>query len=307
MRRLLCIISVCIMILSFFSGCSGSEKFGLGENDEACPVSSIALSEADAQQISDKAPIYLYFANEDNTKLKLEVRYIPMSEAKKSVNHLAEIIVNELIKGPKVAGMKATIPKEAKLKSKIKIDGDVATVDFSKDFRDKHPGGKAEERMTIFSVVNSLTELKEINKVKFKIEGKSSSEFKGNYKFSSAFPRTTSLISTKTEPAGLGSSNKDTAETKDKSEGKDDKTTDSDKDKKDDAADSKKGDKKSEAKETDADVMESEEAAVEIIEDEETAADITQDEEAATDVTEGEEWQETFGEEFEEVYIEYLD
>jgi len=32
--------------------------------------------------------------------------------------------------------------------------------------------------MTIYSVVNSLTELKEINKVKFLIEGKSSPDFK---------------------------------------------------------------------------------------------------------------------------------
>jgi len=72
-----------------------------------------------------------------------------------------------LIKGPKVAGLKPTIPEGTKLRSAIKIEGDVAIVDFTKEFRDNHPGGKAEERMTIYSVVNSLTELKEINKVKF--------------------------------------------------------------------------------------------------------------------------------------------
>ncbi|TYQ15300.1 UNVERIFIED_CONTAM: sporulation and spore germination protein [Acetivibrio alkalicellulosi] len=193
MRKLLCIFLVCIMIITFMSGCS-SDKQSLVE-DEVFPASSILLSEAEASKISDKVPIHLYFANEDYTKLKLEIRYIPISEAKKSVNHLAEIIVNELIKGPKVSGLKPTIPVEAKLHEDIKIDGDVAIVDFNSEFRDKHPGGKAQEKMTIYSIVNSLTELKEINKVKFLIDGESAKEFKGNFRFNSAFPRTMSLIS----------------------------------------------------------------------------------------------------------------
>ncbi|MFZ5988685.1 MAG: GerMN domain-containing protein [Bacillota bacterium] len=284
MRRLLCIISVCILIISFFAGCSAAQKFGLGENDEACPVSSIALSEADAQKLSDKTPIHLYFANEDNTKLRLEIRYIPMSEANKSVNHLAEIIVNELIKGPKVAGLKPTVPAEAKLKSKVKIDGDVATVDFSKEFRDKHPGGRAEETMTIYSIVNSLTEIKEINNVKFLIDGKAIPEFKGNFRFNKAFPRSTSLISKKTEPAGTGNTggSKDTG------------NTNNNKDKKDDVkSDPKKGDAKSEAGLTEED--EGKDAAAEIMDDQEI------------EETFDEEMEETFNEEFEETYIEFLE
>jgi len=74
------------------AGCSDNDRFGLGDNEEASVASSIVLSEADARQIADKSPIRLYFANEDNSKLKLEIRYIPVSETTKSVNHLAEII-----------------------------------------------------------------------------------------------------------------------------------------------------------------------------------------------------------------------
>lgn len=198
MRRYLCIVSVCIIILSLLSAYS-SDKYGM-EYEEITAASSIALNEADAEKLSDKVPILLYFANEDYSKLKLEIRYIPMSEAKKSVNHLAEIIVTEVIKGPKVSGMQATVPVETKLHSKIKIDGEVATLDLSKEFKDNHPGGKPQETMAIYSIVNSLTELKEINKVKFLIEGKSSPEFKGNFKFDKIFPRSAPLISKKTDP-----------------------------------------------------------------------------------------------------------
>jgi hypothetical protein len=260
------------MILSICVGCSNSEKYGLGE-DDSCPASSIALTEEEAAQITDKMPIRLYFANEDNSKLKLEIRYIPSSEANKSVNHLAQIIVNELINGPKVAGMKATIPEGTKLKSEIKIDGDVATVNFTKEFKDNHLGGKAEERMTIYSVVNSLTELKEISKVKFLIEDKSTAEFKGNFKFDAGFPRCAELISSKTEPVGMGGGNNNTSDVKEEGS-----------DKKDDT----KGDKKGEAQESDAGVVNEEDVFGEA-------------------PNEDEEWQESFDEEYEETYIEYLE
>jgi hypothetical protein len=186
------------MIIAMFSGCGLLQKLGLQEknNDELHPVSSIVMNEDEAKKLTDMVPIHLYFANEDNTKLKLEIRYIKMSEAKKSVNNLATIIVKELISGPEnKSGLKATIPAGTKPGARIKIDAATATVDFSKEFVEKHPGGKIAEQLTIYSVVNSLTELKEIQKVKFTIAGKVNKEYKGNYEFDVPFPRAAALIS----------------------------------------------------------------------------------------------------------------
>jgi len=210
----------------------------MGDNDEISPVSSIALSEAEARQIADKSPISLYFANEEGTKLKLEIRYVPMDELKKTVNEIAALIVKELINGPsKGSNLKPTIPAETKLRS-VKVSGDVATVDLSKEFKEKHPGGKAAEQLTIYSIVNSLTELKEISQVKFKIDGKTSKEFKGNFKFDNAFPRSTSLISKETtnlaKPNNVEEDKKDKGEEgKDNKEDKDNKENKNNKDNKD--------------------------------------------------------------------------
>jgi spore germination protein GerM len=49
--------------------------------------------------------------------------------------------------------------------------------------------------MTIYSIVNSLTELDGIEKVKFLIDGKTEKEYMGNFKFDALFPRSTQLIS----------------------------------------------------------------------------------------------------------------
>ncbi len=186
-----------------FSGCAVLQKLGLQKNDsdELYPASSIVMNEDEAKKLTDKVPIHLYFASEDSSKLKMEVRYIPVAEAKKSVNNLASVIVKELIKGPAAdTALKATIPATAQLRAPVNINAGVATVDFTKDFVDKHPGGKSAEQLTIYSIVNSLTELKEVQKVKFLINGKAAKDFKGNFQFDQPFPRSANLISKATEP-----------------------------------------------------------------------------------------------------------
>jgi germination protein M len=198
MNRLICIITLCLVLVTILSACGILEKLGLKdtENDELRPVSSIVMNEDEAEQLADKAPVRLYFANDDNTKLLMEIRYIPMSEVKKSVNNLASVIVEELIKGPlQNTRLKATIPEDTKLCSPVSIDAGIATVDLTKHFIDNHPGGKEAEQITIYSIVNSLTELKEIQKVRFTIDGKESTEFKGHFQFDAPFPRSASLIS----------------------------------------------------------------------------------------------------------------
>lgn len=234
MRKFICIVIVCVLIMSLFSGCSLLQKLGLkkADNDELRPVSSIVMGEEEAKKLSDKIPIRLYFDNGESTKLSLEIRYIPLSEAEKSTNSLASLIIKELINGPgSDSKLKATIPEGTELRSPIKIEAGVATVDFTKEFKDNHQGGKAAERMTIYSVVNTLTELKEIQKVKFLIDGKTVKEYKGSFKFDTPFPRTTSLISdepVESVPSGKG---EDKEKNTDEAKSGDEKKQDGDKDK----------------------------------------------------------------------------
>ena len=197
MRKIISIILV-VASLIVLSGCSVLQKLGLQKEpeDELRPVSSIIIGENEASKLTDKTPLRLYFANEDNTKLKLEIRYVDSTDIKDSTSNMATAIVNELIKGPSDERLfKRTVPAEAKLLSPVSIKNKVATVDFSKEFKTKHPGGKAAEKMTIYSIVNSLTELEEIEKVRFLIEGKEQKEFMGHFKFDALFPRSPQLIS----------------------------------------------------------------------------------------------------------------
>ncbi len=198
MKRTISIIMVVVLIAVFLPGCSILQKMGLqkSSDDELMPVSSIIIGEAEASKLTDKTPLRLYFANEDNTKLKLEIRYVDSTDAKKSTGNMATMVVNELIKGPSdETAFKRTVPAEAKLSQPVSVSNKVATVDFSKEFKSKHSGGKDAEKMTIYSIVNSLTEIEGIEKVKFLIDGKVQKEYMGNFKFDAFFPRSTQLIS----------------------------------------------------------------------------------------------------------------
>jgi germination protein M len=214
MRKYTLLVVIIVILGIFLTGCSILQKIGIikPENDELRPASSVVMGEEQAKKLENKFPIHLYFANADNTKLRLEIRYIDIADTEKGVDHMASVIINELINGPTPRiGLKATIPEETKLLS-VEVKAGVATVDLSKEFIDNHPGGKTAEQLTLYSVVNTLTEIGDIQKVKFTINGKPQKEYKGNFKFDASFPRNTSMIS-KEPPASSITSLEDSEET----------------------------------------------------------------------------------------------
>ena len=233
MRKIISIVTLCMFILLTFSGCGVLQKLGLQKStdDELHPVSSIVMGEDEARKLTDKVPVHLYFANDDNTRLMKEIRYIKMSDAKQSTSHLASVIVQELISGSsKEKGYKTTIPAGTKLRSPVAVKEGIATVDFSKEFKNKQTAGKDAEKMTIFSIVNSLTELKDIQKVKFTIEGKAQKEYMGSYQFDVPFSRSEGLVSKETILPGNKASEADKNDTAKKTAPKE--TTPKDNDKK---------------------------------------------------------------------------
>lgn len=109
--------------------------------------------------------VTLYFADEAAMYLVPEVR-----EVTKGNEPLGSVVIEELLKGPRSSTLAATIPKGARLLSFSVVNG-VAYVNFSREFKTGHPGGSAGERMTLYSIINSLARLPGIEKVQFLVEG----------------------------------------------------------------------------------------------------------------------------------------
>ncbi len=118
-----------------------------------------------ADQNLETEQITLYFGDQEAMYLVPETRNIDQGDG-----ILEAAIVNELVKGPQKEGSVPTIPEGTKVLS-VTVSNGVAYVNFSNEFKTAHWGGSAGERMTIYSVVNTLTELPEVEKVQFLLEG----------------------------------------------------------------------------------------------------------------------------------------
>ena len=188
--------TVAVLMALMLCSCGSDKTTGVNQvtDEDLQPVSSIVINEEEAAVLNEKVPVCLYFGDEQQTKLVKELRYIDIKEAKKGATALASAIVKELIAGPKAKGLTSVLPTGVTLRAPVTIEGRVATVDLTKEFIDNHPGGKTMEELTVYSIVDSLTEMKEIERVKIIINGKDTKNFKGNLTLNSDFPRNEAIV-----------------------------------------------------------------------------------------------------------------
>ena len=105
----------------------------------------------------------VYFANQ-------QASYLVAKDKEVKKNNLYSNLVKDLIQGPTADDLVATIPPQTKLLG-ITIKDKIAVVNFSKELKESHWGGTAGETMTVYSVVNTLAQFNEVDKVKILIAG----------------------------------------------------------------------------------------------------------------------------------------
>lgn len=136
---------------------TGEELGSLSEKDLVFDITATEQNEVNVKlYFSDNEAMYFV---KENRKIN-----VPTGESAE------KLIVAELIKGPTKEKAIKSIPTETKIRSVETKDG-ICFVNLSNEFITKHSGGSSAEYMTIYSIVNSLTELSHIDKVQFLIEG----------------------------------------------------------------------------------------------------------------------------------------
>ncbi len=133
--------------------------------------------------------VKLYFANRDGDAL-IEYDTNIFDTGNSSLEELA---LEQLINGPKELGMYQTIPEGTVLLNVSKSDG-ICTVDFNENFLEKLPS--VDEEVTIYSIVNTLVELPDINKVQFTINNQVIQTFWEDSELDVLFERNLDMIET---------------------------------------------------------------------------------------------------------------
>jgi germination protein M len=104
---------------------------------------------------------------------------------------IEEMVINQLINGPTQLGMSHTIPEGTTLLNVNTREG-ICYVDFNEKFMEAVP--EVSPELTIYSIVNSLVELPDINKVQFQINGVLVEMYQDKIPFNGFFERNLDII-----------------------------------------------------------------------------------------------------------------
>ena len=111
---------------------------------------------------------------------------------------LARLLIEQILAGPEaVAGVntsdvRPTVPGGTRLNS-IMIRDNVCYVDFSKEFMNVQ--AEVNSEIVIYSIVNTLCELSDVNKVQFTIDGEQREVYGDTKQFDQPFERNLDLVS----------------------------------------------------------------------------------------------------------------
>ena len=101
------------------------------------------------------------------------------------------MIVHELIKGPEQSDTLATLSDEVKVNSVQTVDN-ICYVDFGENFLTEQ--SIVPNRLVIYSIVNSILELPDINQVQITVDGENNLLYHGDISLAKPFIRNLDLV-----------------------------------------------------------------------------------------------------------------
>lgn len=164
-------ILLIIILLCGYFGIRYVKNKETKDNNEYTPEQEITDDQARQTIVS------LYFVDSETGELHPEARLVDIKDL---MNLPYEKLANLLIEGPKNDKLKGIFPENTKV-LKSYTEGDCLVLDFSSEILNySKDDSKAKENL-INSVVNTMTELTEINRVRFLVDGTENDEFKGEF------------------------------------------------------------------------------------------------------------------------------
>ena len=156
---------ILIILLAIFIWNNISIENNVDEYQDYTPEEEI--SEEQMRQTK----VILFFANSETGEIESEIKIVDVNLL---INEPYKKIMNWLINGPQSSNLKKLIPEGTAMHD-IKVEKSCAIINLSNEFLNYET---EENKLKIInSIVNTLTNLKEINSVKFLINGEENEKF----------------------------------------------------------------------------------------------------------------------------------
>ncbi len=129
---------------------------------------NLSRSGEPASDVSLTREVDLFFADSSGRRLALERREI----TGKDRDGLLQAVIEELVKGPSGENRMRTLPETVQVREVFSRD-DTVWVDLGGSIVDEHPGGAWTEVLTVYSIVNTVTEnFSEVEMVHIIVDGR---------------------------------------------------------------------------------------------------------------------------------------
>ena len=174
-----------VSVLALVAGCTDEQKRA---SSPAAQTEQIQDKEKSAAAEPKELMVNVYYPRSDGTGLVAVRRTVSTEKDDKYT-----AAMKSLLTGTKEKGQTNVFPKKAKLRSVVVKDG-IATVDFSKELQTNFSGGSTGEEMLIGSIVNTLTDFPEVQKVSILIDGSAVETLSGHMDLSEPLTRMTELL-----------------------------------------------------------------------------------------------------------------
>ena len=160
----------------------------IGDASERYNRNNVANNPSLDPEKRDRQLVVLYFTDARQRGLIREDRSIEIKQSQTTEYQ----IVEQIIQGPLDSSLIPTVAADIKIRD-IKTEEGICYVNLSADITTKHLNGMS-EKLAVYSIVNSLTELDSVKKVQFLVEGEKINEYKGGVDLSKTVSRDETLI-----------------------------------------------------------------------------------------------------------------
>ena len=165
-KKIICIflILILLVILGFFI-----YKNFIVKNNTNEEIQDYTPQEEISEKQLRETVVTLYFSDKENKNLIPEARKI---DANNLIKNPYEYLINLLIEGPKNENLIKSIPEGTKINA-VFLEGDILKIDFSNEFLNSDNLNNSAN-----SILNTVTQLNEINGIKILINGEENKNFK---------------------------------------------------------------------------------------------------------------------------------
>ena len=192
-RAILCVAAVCFASVISFSGCKGEDGAPTVSKTDDYPASSLVMTSSQADSLEKALSVKLYYQANGESLMISETALVEFDSHDKRVSKLAGEIVNKLMEGPSNASLLVSlVPKETEVKS-ISLKNGTLKIDVNSAFTEGISQDAELARLAVYSIVNTLTELKDVERVEFTCNGDPISPLPCGFEFR-AFERDLSIV-----------------------------------------------------------------------------------------------------------------